>query len=157
MKTLIVYATFFGNTEKVAKMIHSEFKPKSDVLHVNEIHDITSYDLIVIGSPTRGFRPTKPVVELVRSLSLSPHQSVAFFDTRIDPLVVNQKFVRKMMKWFGYANDTLEKIATKKQLDVIIPSGEFFVKDSEGPLVENTEEDVRTWVQLLKTHKEENQ
>ncbi|QMS84587.1 flavodoxin family protein [Candidatus Xianfuyuplasma coldseepsis] len=155
MKILIVYATFFGNTEKVAKMIQQHCGADAELQHVNNVHSVIGYDMVIIGSPTRAFRPTKPIVNLVKSFGNESTRMIAFFDTRVDPTTIEQGFVHKMMKWFGYSNDTLEKIARKKKLNVRLPSGEFCVKDSEGPLVDTIEEDVRKWVTMICRSKEE--
>ena len=148
MKSIVLYATFFGNTQKVAEMVQKALGEGTDIDHVHHLEHIHTYDLIVIGSPTRGFRPTKPVVELLQSMNIDGHQKIAFFDTRIDSTTM-KGFVRFMMKTFGYANNAMEKIAKKRGFNVLLPSGEFYVKDSEGPLFEDTEERVQTWVNTV--------
>ena len=53
MKTLIIYASKTGTTQKCAKRIKEQLKDATVVNIDNQKEDISQYDLIVIGSPIR--------------------------------------------------------------------------------------------------------
>lgn len=53
MKTLIIYASKTGTTEKCAKEINRQLKDSKIVNISNQDEDMTKYDLIVIGTPIR--------------------------------------------------------------------------------------------------------
>ncbi len=62
MKTLIIYESFFGNTEKIAQAI-SEGLGASMNVEVCKVGDvkpeqIENADLLIVGSATRAFRPS---------------------------------------------------------------------------------------------------
>ena len=53
MKTLIIYASKTGTTEKCAKEINRQLKDSKMVNILNQDEDINKYDLIVVGTPIR--------------------------------------------------------------------------------------------------------
>jgi len=56
MKTLIVYDSAYGNTEKVARAIGDAVMGEVEVLRVGEVNssELKIYDLLIFGSPTQG-------------------------------------------------------------------------------------------------------
>lgn len=146
MKVLIVFDSYFGNTQKIAEAIFDVVQNNGELSSVNELQINEYYDLIVIGSPTRAFRPTKKIVSFAKNLRKEQLKYVAFFDTRMDIQKVDSKILTFMARCFGYSNDTLSKIFMKKRIPVLIEPGEFFVKDSEGPLFENEIDKAKRWI-----------
>jgi len=61
---------------------------------------------------------------------------IGIFDTRACLTDINSKFLNFMVKLFGYATDSMEKVISKKGGIPYISSQGFFVKESEGPLKE---------------------
>jgi len=65
MKALVVYDSFFGNTEKIAQTIGNALGAPADVevLRVGNVkpEQLTGLGLLVVGSPTRAFRPTPAI------------------------------------------------------------------------------------------------
>jgi flavodoxin len=59
MKTLVVYDSVFGNTEKVALKIGEELG--AETIKVSEVSyaQLIGLDCLVVGSPTRAFNPTR--------------------------------------------------------------------------------------------------
>lgn len=53
MKTLIIYASKTGTTEKCAEKINSHLKDSKIVNILNQVEDINEYDLIIVGTPIR--------------------------------------------------------------------------------------------------------
>ena len=100
MKTLIVYDLVFGNTEKVAKVIGSAVGSEGevDVLRVDAFQpdQLAGVELLVVGSPTRGFQMTKPTSSFLNSIPGGALKGVrvAAFDTRMDLTIPRQVFSR---------------------------------------------------------------
>ncbi len=63
MKALLIYDSVFGNTEKIARAIADGLAAQASVetLRPEQVdpEQLTGWDLLVVGSPTRGFRPTE--------------------------------------------------------------------------------------------------
>ena len=88
MKITIVYDSIFGNTAQVAKAIAVALRAFHAVrlFTVQEAGsaDLTDKDLLIVGSPTRGFRPTPTISEYVEGLgTIGTGKSAAAFDTRL--------------------------------------------------------------------------
>lgn len=156
MSALIVYDSIFGNTATVAQAIAAELEQTLDVrlLPVNEAagdSDLAGVTLLVVGSPTRGFRPTPAIQEYLGRLSREAlHQvEAAAFDTRIDLDTVHPAPLRWVVDVGGYAADVLQgKLAEKGCAKAAEPSG-FAVTGTEGPLKDGELERARAWARLL--------
>ena len=71
VKTLIVYWSGTGNTEKVAKAIHRALKRKGlepTIKRVKEAKevDLYDYDLVFLGSPSHTWMPAQPVLKFIK-------------------------------------------------------------------------------------------
>ena len=119
MKACVVYDSIFGNTAKIAEIIGTTLKEGYEVqiISASQLKPISLKDLqlLVIGSPTRAFEPTKPIITALRNLKAVdyPTLKIACFDTRIDVKKVNNKILNIFVKFRGYALDSMEKILTK--------------------------------------------
>lgn len=152
MKVLILYDSYFGNTEKVAKAIKDELikHHETDLQRIAQAKasDAAGYDLIVIGSPTRAFAPTRTTMNYAKALPKGlTNVSFAVFDTNIEAKQLG-KGLLAMTNIFGYANDSILRILKSKKLTVIA-SEKFFVSDSEGPLIAGQEEKAREFSKAL--------
>ncbi|MCK4552281.1 MAG: hypothetical protein KAU02_05125 [Tenericutes bacterium] len=140
MKILIVYDSYYGNTLKVAKQYHENLiKYKPELIKVDVITQciVDSYDLIIIGTPTRIFSMTGKIKRMLRKLKFSDKYYFVF-DTRANAEKVQQKFLLKMINKFGYAAEKVEALLNKKAAKIIMDYKWYFVKDSEGPLEEDS-------------------
>jgi len=152
LKVLIIYDSFFGNTEKIALAIGDSLAPQNQVKVVRisalKLEQLTGVGLLFVGSPTRAFRSTKPIVKFLKNLPNGALKGVrvAAFDTRINPLETNSRFLTFMVKIFGYAAQPIAKLMTKKGGLLILPPTGFFVKESEGPLQDGEIERAKEWV-----------
>ncbi len=151
MKVLILYDSFFGNTEKIAEYIKKALEGNHDVDMIKagdfKEADFANVQFLVIGSPTRAFRPTKDITNILNKYPIALKElKTAVFDTRIDYDTIKPKTLSSIMKRSGYAaekiNKRLEKIGSKI---MVAPEG-FYVKDSEGPLVEGEKEKAQRWL-----------
>ncbi len=140
MKALIVYDSFFGNTLKVAEMFQKELEHKKaqvELAHVTKVDfdALSKNDILIFGSPTRGFRATQPMVLLLKNKNINYENKQTFvFDTRIDLEDIKSKLLRKMINSLGYATQNMEKILKKRKALPIIDCEGYGVVSSEGPL-----------------------
>ena len=155
MKVLIVYDSVFGNTKKIAEEIgnqigeHAEVKV-TQVNHFNS-KDTDNLDLLIVGSPTRGFAPTKCISTFLNSLDSHrlANTKIALFDTRMDVEKTNVKILKFMAKKCGYALDTMIGILKKKGIGVYDSFPGFIVADSEGPLLDGEMDRADVWTEKL--------
>lgn len=153
MKTLLIYDSYFGNTEKVAQKIHSSLGENATIKKAEDFEkkDLEGINILIVGSPTRGFTYSeriKPLLGKVTEGSLEGIK-VASFDTRIDAETVKPKILKFLMNIFGYAAEKIQKNLEKKGGEKIIEPMGFVVKDSEGPLQENELEEAGNWAKKI--------
>jgi flavodoxin I len=148
MKILIVFDSVFGNTEKLARAM-GEALPGAQVVRVTDVtaEYLTGVEGLIVGSPTRAFRPTADLQKWLKALPAHSLNGVraAAFDTRADLDEVNSNFLRFMVGIFGYADKTIVKWLGKKGATLALPSGGFFVQGSEGPLKAGEVERATAW------------
>ena len=67
MKAVVIYDSFFGNTEKVANAIGGALGDPKDVsvCRVNDANPdlLKNAEILLVGSPTRAFSPTPAIKE----------------------------------------------------------------------------------------------
>ncbi len=154
MKVLIVYDSFFGNTEQIAQAISDSLSPKENVetLRVNDvkIEKITGLDLLIVGSPTRAFKPTKAIVNFLNKIPSNGLKSVkvSAFDTRILLSSIKSSALRFIVKIGGYAAKSVANRLKKKGGDLIMPPEGFLVTGEEGPLKDGELERAADWAKL---------
>jgi flavodoxin I len=140
MKALIVYDSVYGNTEKIAKAIAEAITPSNEVkvLRAGEANpsELASTDLLIVGSPTHGGRPTPAVQDLLNKVPKLQGINVAAFDTRIPT---------KLVKVFGYAAGRIARNLKGKGGTLIASPEGFFVTASKGPLKEGELERAAGW------------
>ncbi len=151
MKSLVIYDSMYGNTEKIAKAIGKALK--AGVMSIKQVkpEDLKGIDLLLVGSPTQAFKPLPSVTQWLKNLpqgSLAGIK-VAAFDTRMDVKKVNNGFLTFMESIFGYAAEKIGKSLVRKGgTQVAKPEG-FFVEGSEGPLTEGELERAKAWAEKL--------
>ncbi|MGQ9545720.1 MAG: flavodoxin family protein [Dehalococcoidia bacterium] len=151
MKALIVYDSVYGNTEKIAKAIAEAIAPSNEVkvLRADEANpsELAAVNLLIVGSPTHGGRPTPAVqnfLNKVPDLSLKG-VNVAAFDTRIS---------KKIARVFGYASGRIASHLKKKGGTLIASPMGFLVTGGEGPLKEGELERAAGWAKgILQSQK----
>ncbi len=144
MKALIVYDSGYGNTEKIARAIGSAITGDVQVLRVGEANPsrLESLDMLIIGSPTYGGRPTPAIQEFLSGISEAAIKGikVAAFDTRLST---------KWVGVFGYAAGKIAESLKVKGATLISPPAAFFVKGKEGPLKEGEIERAASWAKEI--------
>lgn len=144
MKALVIYDSFFGNTEQVAQAIGNALGPPEGVqlLRVGMVkpEQLQGLDLLIVGSPTRGFKPSPAIKDLLKSIprAVLNGTRVAAFDTRFteEEIKSSAAILPFMVKIFGYAAKPIADELQKKGGElVVLPEG-FYVNGVEGPLLE---------------------
>ncbi len=153
MKALVVYDSFFGNTEQIAQAIGRALGERAQVetLRVGDVRPehLTGLQYLVVGSPTRGFRPTPAIVSLLKGLPKDGLKGVkvAAFDTRITAEDIESAvfILRVLVNIFGYAAKPIADRLEKKGGELVAPPEGFFVEGTEGPLTEGELERAAAW------------
>ncbi|MBU2228773.1 flavodoxin family protein [Patescibacteria group bacterium] len=148
MKT-VIYDSTFGNTEKIARAIAEGADAK--VIHIKDAQslDIKTMELLIVGSPTLGGRPSKPVQDFLNALPADALKNtrVAGFDTRFEESA--QGFGLKLiLKTFKYAGEKILKSLESKGGQAVSAEG-FYVTGKEGPLKEGEIERAKEWGRSL--------
>jgi len=149
MKTLIVYDSVYGNTEKIAKAIGDAITGEVKVLRVGEVisSELKVFDLLIVGSPTQGGRPTQTIQDFLNKAPVAAFKgtNVAAFDTR---------FSTKLVRIFGYAAGRIAGSLKRKGGTLVVSPEGFFVKGTKGPLKEEELERAASWAkEIVKSKK----
>lgn len=79
MKSIVIYYSETGNTEKIAKAISNSIGAELKRVEDIKIEDISDYNLIFIGTPVHGFGPSEIMKGFLENLpSLSGKKGAAF-------------------------------------------------------------------------------
>ena len=150
MKTLIVYDSKFGNTEKIARAIGEAMTAlgKAKVVKVADANpsQLSSIDFLIVGSPTHAGRATPAIKEFLRKIPANALENVRVtsFDTRFS---AKDKGVgtRIVLGIFRYAAGRIaNRLEAKGGYLATEPEG-FIVEESEGPLKKGELERAATW------------
>ena len=163
MKALIIYDSVFGNTEKVARAIGdaigTALGPQGNVetLLVGQVtmDMIRGLELLIVGSPTRAFRPTPAITQLLKALP-KDHLAgiqVATFDTRIWLNTIDSSIFRFVVNKGGYAASTIATALKKKGGNLLAPPEGFLVTGEQGPLKEGELERAANWARQIQLAK----
>jgi len=159
VKALIIYDSFFGNTEQVAQAIAHALGSPDDIqtLRVGmvDLEKLRGVDLIIVGSPTRGFRPSPAISDFLKSITNNGLKGtkVASFDTRFteQEIKASAKILPFLVNIFGYAAKPIADGLIKKGGKLIAPPEGFYVKGTEGPLLEGELNRAEDWAKGILT------
>jgi flavodoxin len=144
MKTLVIYDSVYGNTEEIAKAIGYAISGETNVVHAGEVNsaELKAIDLLIVGSPTHGGRPTPAIKDFLDKISEPAIRriNVAAFDTR---------YSSKLARIFGYAAEKIAGILKTKGFTLILPPEGFFVKSKKGPLKDGELERAVSWAKEI--------
>jgi flavodoxin I len=155
MKVLIIYDSMFGNTARVAQAMATALSNQTavSVRSVDDVkpEDLARLDLLIVGSPTQGFRPTPAIKKLLNSIPAQALKDVkvAAFDTRISIEDVGSRFLTLMVNLFGYAAKPIADRLQKKAGKLVAPPEGFIVQGKEGPLKEGELERAVYWAKHI--------
>lgn len=150
-KVLVIYDSVFGNTEKIAQAIAAALGTQAMPVSQAEADQLRGLNLLVVGSPTRGFRPTEGISKLLNGLPKNhlAGARVAAFDTRIDLETIDSKVFRFVVDKGGYAAKTIAKSLEKKGGQLAAPGEGFYVTGEQGPLKDGELERAADWAGRL--------
>jgi flavodoxin len=143
MKTLVVYFSKYGNTQKVAETITStcDANGSTRLLNLDDLEpvDLQEVDLVIMGSPTHRMNLPETAKEKLNHFpkGMLKGVQVAAFDTSYK------------MNWFLTQFTASKKLAQKLRKlggKRVVSPETFHVMDAEGPLYEGELERARTWV-----------
>ncbi len=151
MKALVIYDSFFGNTEKITRAIGDALAASMEVA-VMRVQDVgaaqlAGLSLLIVGSPTRAFSASPDTKAWLKRLAPGSLQGVkvAGFDTRIAVADAGARVLPVLVKVFGYAAEPIAAALVKKGgTQAALPEG-FIVLDSEGPLKDGELERAAQW------------
>jgi flavodoxin I len=155
MKVLIVYDSYFGNTEKVAQAMGDALRPEAEV-EVRRAAEVQAEQMaglyaLIVGSPTRAFSATQAIKQFV--IRIPRHGldgvKVAAFDTRIAVEETGPRFLAFLARIFGYAAEPIAARLERKGGGRAAPSAGFIVEGSEGPLKEGELERAAAWARQV--------
>ncbi len=141
MKVVIVYDSMYGNTEKIAKSMGDTIDNDVKVISASDIKssDLQHIDLLVVGSPTQGGKPTQPIQDFLNRIPDSVIKGIRFsvFDTRIPA---------KWVKIFGFAAGKMNKALERKGGNSVKSPEGFFVEGTKGPIKDGELERANNWI-----------
>ncbi len=151
MKTLIVYDSFFGNTEKIAQVLAESLGSEIVKVQAFSPTQLDGVELLIVGSPTRAFNPSPDIKAFLKNMPAEALKNVnaTAFDTRYAMEDIEPKLLLMLVRLFGYAAKTMEKLLKKKGAQVIVQPEWFAVKDSEGPLKDGELERAAEWAKRI--------
>jgi flavodoxin len=141
MNTLIVYDSQYGNTEHIAQEISETLSAlgRSRAVRVDAVRasDLAGVELLFVGCPTQGWRPTPAIQSYLRSPSMDQLHGahVVCFDTRF-----------QKPRWMtGSAANVMAKRLRERGIEPASEPTSFFVQGTEGPLLNGEVERAKAW------------
>jgi flavodoxin len=118
---------------------------------VGNVHssELEALDLLIVGSPTHGGRPTPATLDFLHKIPGSALEGtrVAAFDTRLTV---------KVLKIFGYAAGGIARRLKRKGGTLVAAPEAFVVTGTEGPLQEGELERAAGWARKIAQQQGEN-
>lgn len=152
MKTVIIYDSVYGNTEKIAQAIGEGLTGDMTVVRVGDVNasELQTCDLLIVGSPVHNGRATPAMNTLFQQLPAHALEGkrVAAFDTRFEAQAQGIG-VRIVMSMLHYAAERMAKELTKKGGSLVVEPEGFFVEQKEGPLKPGELERARKWAETI--------
>jgi flavodoxin len=163
MKTLVIYDSAYGNTEKIANAIGTAIgaalgnalgDPQVvQTFRVNNVKldQLADLDLLIVGAPTQRFRTTPAMTDFLKNIPADGLKGVrvAAFDTRLSLNDIESSTFRFIIKTGGFAANHIADRLKKRGGDLILPPEGFLVKDMEGPLLEGELERAADWAKRI--------
>jgi flavodoxin I len=146
MKTLVVYDSIYGNTEKIAQAIALSLPGEVQVRRAGQVAaaDWEACDLLILGSPTHGSLPSEAVRGLLERMG-PPAQAgarAATFDTRLTWWFLE--------RWGGFAAPKMADALQAKGWALVGEPGGFFVRGAKkGPLKRGEADRAAAWARGL--------
>jgi flavodoxin len=145
MKILVIYDSLHGNTERIALAMGNALTGEVRVSRVGHVStaELSGFDLLIVGSPTHGCRPSPPMKEFLDEVQAAGLEGVkvAAFDTRTAG--------RLSGIFGGFAGARIAKSLSKKGGAPIGSPEGFLVEGIKGPLLEGELERASAWARNI--------
>lgn len=142
MKALVIYDSNFGNTKRIAETIAEKLGEGVRVLQVSDFSkkEIEGNELLVVGSPVNGWRPTEKINKFLEGFSNGQLEGIkaAAFDTKFKNPIA------------GNASKRISKSLKEAGAEIVAKPQSFFVKGSKGPLTDGEMEKAAKWAVSIK-------
>jgi flavodoxin I len=130
MKTLIIYDSLYGATEKIARAMGEALGQDARTEKIDRVKtaDLAGFGLVIIGSPTQGGKTSPPMQAFLENLPENTFQgkNVAVFDTRLKLFFVPV---------FGFAALKMQKTLQTMGAQIITPPEGFYVTTGKTPII----------------------
>ena len=157
MTVLIVHDSIYGNTASIAKAmaqaLAQDHTVRLEATSPGHVPDLTGVDLLIMGSPTRGFRPTPAIQEMLEALPQAELSGLraAAFDTRLDLETVQPAPLCWVLEVGGYAAQTIERRLAARGCAIVGEASGFLVLGKEGPLKDGELARAAAWAKSIVT------
>jgi flavodoxin len=152
MNSLVIYDSKFGNTARVAEKVGAVLD--APVISVSQAlpESVAGLNLLVLGSPTQGGRPTQAIQDFLGQLPVGALRGVrvAAFDTRIDGRS-HGPFLRILTGIIGFAAGRMASSLEAGGGTLATGPEGFLVEGTEGPLEPGEEQRAADWASQLAT------
>jgi flavodoxin I len=152
MKYLVVYDTSYGNTAQVAAAIKEGLGTDAAALEVEKLgpDHLKGVELLVVGSPTQGGRPTQSMQDWLQTLPFVHESRAAVFDTRLGGQDTTW-ILKALMGTIGFAAPRIARRLVSKGYTMLGEPRGFIVTAKEGPLAGGELDQARAWGRQLLT------
>lgn len=141
MKAFVVYDSAYGNTRTIAEALAAGLGSMAAAVPVDRFDpgSVQSGDLLVVGSPINGWRPTPKITQALADLAARGLSGVraAAFDTRLKLFI------------HGDAAGKISRALKDAGASIVAGPMAFYVKGSEGPLRKGEVDRAAAWAETL--------
>ena len=158
MKTLVVFDSEFGNTQKIAEAIGAGLDG-AEVRYVGQVQpgDLAGLDCLVVGSPTQRMNYIEGVRDFLDRIPQNGLDGVkvAAFDTRISNEDMRAQVTSRITKFVvrtmlhRFAAGPIASVLAKKGGTVVIDPEGFYVAGTEGPLKDGELARATAWARTI--------
>jgi flavodoxin I len=150
MKVLIIYDSLYGSTKIIAEAMGAALGQDAEVIKTAQVNfdKIAAYDLILVGAPTQGGKPSPPMQAFLAGIPADAfkNKKAAAFDTRLK---------MRLVKIFGFAGPSIEKTLRAKGADIVAPPEGFLVGTGKTPVIlEGEIEHAKAWMKSIVIEKQ---
>lgn len=141
MNILVIYDSNYGNTGKVAEKIAEALETKAVKISALNPNDLTNYELIIVGTPIIGWKPTVNMQAFLEKLPNLEGKKVTTFDTRVKLFIHGDAM--------GKVADSLTSVGAT----LIVESMAFYVAGPQAApyLLDGELEKAKNWASKIKS------
>lgn len=139
MRTLVIYDSHFGNTQRVAETVAGTMNAAAIPVQAITPAMLEEAGFLVVGSPINAWNPTPAIMHFLKNMEPGrlKNKKAAAFDTRIKIFIS------------GNAAKKIARLLQNAGAALVAPPQPFYVKDKEGPLADGELEKAQEWARQL--------